>query len=337
VKRTLLIVTGLFVLGGSACREIALPPAGSYSEVLVVTEKGDRSEWLALLKPYLEAEHSYVTSTETAFRVTSIRAADLEDFPTYKNVLLCGVMDSGSRVGQKIMELIGPEGMERVALGKAAVLKRENLPSPGQMTLIVTAPDVGALAEVIAERGPQLEYILEQSCRERLRRVMLAHPNRKAMDELTRKYGFAIEVPYLYRLFSDEDNPPGVEFLREEPTRSLGIFWADWERQPSLWDYSDLYDMRAHYVWERYSHDKMERERVRYKWVKFGPYGAVKMYGYWYNDDATAAGGYFETYFIWDEESELLWAVDLLTFAPGRDKHPLVRELRAFGETFRYN
>jgi len=334
--KKLLILIGLAVLAGSACREIALPPAGSYSEVLVVTELGDRSEWLAQLRPYIEAEHNYVTSTEQAFKITSIRAADLEDFPVVKNVLLCGVMDSGTRVGQRIMELIGPEGMERVALGKAAVLKKENLPSPGQMTLIVTAPDEAALAEVIAERGPQIEYILEQSCRQRLRRVLLAHPNRKEMDQLNRKYGFAIEVPYLYQLFSDESDPPGIEFLREEPTRSLGIFWADWERQPSLWDYSELFDMRAAYVWERYDHDKMERERVRYSWVKFGPYGAVKMYGYWYNDDAVA-GGYFETYFVWDEVSELLWAVDLLTYAPGRKKHPLVRELRAFGETFRYN
>ena len=245
-------------------------------------------------------------------------------------------MESGTRVGQRIMELIGPEGMERVALGKAAVLKRENLPSPGQMTLIVTAPDEAALEAVIKERGPQFEYILEQSCRQRLRRVLLRHPNRKSMDELHRKYGFAIEVPYLYRLLSDESDPPGIAFLREEPTRSLGIFWGDWERPPSLWDHDELFDMRAEYVWDRYDHDKMERERVRYSWVKFGPYGAVKMYGYWYNDDAVA-GGYFETYFVWDEDAELLWAVDLLTFAPGRDKHPLVRELRAFAETFRYN
>ena len=60
------------------------------------------------------------------------------------------------------------------------------------------------------------------------------------------------------------------------------------------------------------------------------------MGGYWYNDKATV-GGYFETFFVYDQDEKLLWAIDMLAFAPGKPKHPLFRELRAVGETFRYN
>jgi len=79
----------------------------------------------------------------------------------------------------------------------------------------------------------------------------------------------------------------------------------------------------------------MERNRVRYTWVRFAGYNALRMSGYWYNDTVTA-GGYFETYYIHDPDAEILWAVDILTYAPGLPKHPLVRELRALAETFRY-
>ena len=80
----------------------------------------------------------------------------------------------------------------------------------------------------------------------------------------------------------------------------------------------------------------MDRDKVRFRYERFGPYTAIKMAGYWYNDD-DIVGGYFETFFVHDDIQNLLWAVDCLTYAPGRSKHPLVRELRAVAETFRYD
>ena len=331
-----LVVMIAAVVFTAGCREIALPPAGSYSEVLLVTENGKRGPWHERIRPFIEVEHDYVTSQELSFQATPIRAAELEEFPTVKNIVICGVLDSGTEVGLRIIQLIGQGGADRVARGEATLLKRENLPAPGQVTVIVTAMTEEGLEDVLAERGQEIEGILESSCQKRLRRVLLEHPNARLSRDLNRKYGFVLDVPYLYRLFSDDSDPPGIELIREAPTRSLGIFWADWETQPSLYHRDELFDLRAAYVWDRYDHDKMQRDRVRYTWTRFGGYPAVRMSGYWYNDD-TVVGGYFETYFLWDESSDLLWAVDLLTFAPGRKKHPYVRELRAVAETFRYN
>ncbi len=328
----------LFVVatGTSGCREIAIPPAGSYSEVLLVTERGERGPWVERIRPYIEVSHDYSTSQELAFRTTVIRAADLENFPTMKNIVICGVLDSGTDVGLRIINLIGQGGADRVARGEASVLKRENMPAPGQVTLVVTATSEEGLQAVLDARGEELEGILEASCQKRLRRGLLDRRNDKLSRDLNHKYGFALDIPSLYRLFSDDSDPPGIELIREPPVRSLGIFWADWDTQPSLYRPDELFDLRAAYVWDRYDHDKMDRDRVRYIWTRFGTYAAVRMSGYWYNDD-TVVGGYFETYFIWDESSDLLWAVDLITFAPGRKKHPYVRELRAVAETFRYN
>ena len=95
-------------------------------------------------------------------------------------------------------------------------------------------------------------------------------------------------------------------------------------------------DIRADYVWKRYDHDKMDRDKVDYSYVRLGEQEAIRMAGYWYNDKATA-GGYFQTYYVYDEEEKLLWAVDCLVYAPGRPKHELVRELRCIAETFRTN
>lgn len=322
----------------ASCRELAIPPAGSYSDVLLVTEAGAGDRWARKIRPYIEVEHDYVTTQETGFTIQNIRAADLGEFPTVKTIVICGVMDSGTDVGLKIIDLIGPGGVQRVAHGKATILKKEDRPAPGQATVIVTAKSADALASVLAKRGGELERILEESCQRRLRRALMAHTSVSLERRLYRKYGFTMKIPYLYRLMSDEANgpTPGVELMRDAPVRDIGIFWSDWDKQPTLYDRDALFAFRAQHVWRRYDHDRMDPNRVRYTLTRFATYPAVRMAGYWYNQN-DVAGGYFETYLIWDKSSKLLWAVDLLVFAPARAKHPLVRELRAVAETFRYN
>lgn len=323
----------VFVCAG--CKELAVPPAGSYSEVLLVTEEGSASPLTQRLTPLIEGEHDYIVDTESAFDVTPLRAANLEDFPAFKNIVICGVAESSTDVGQRIIGLIGNSGLQSVRTGRASILKKENLPAPGQLTLVVTARNDNELERVIEERGGELAGVLEKSCRERLRRHLLSRRNQKLSDDLLRRFGIVIEVPSIYRLLSDDGDPPGIELIREPPTRILGVFWNDWKSAPTVYDADALFELRSDYVWKRYDTDKMERERVQFAQTKLGPNDAVKMSGYWFNDKETV-GGYFETYFVYDEEEQLLWAVDLVIYAPGRPKHPLVRELLSIAETFRY-
>jgi len=328
----------VFVLLASSlgCKELEVPPVGSYSEVLLVTELGNIDPVTSWVDSLISRRYQYVLANEAGFDVNVIRADELEEFPMVKNIVLVGVAEPTTDVGQRIVELIGSDAYQRVRNGKANIFKKNNLPAPGQVTFIVTARTDEALFAVLDERGGELPDIIETSARERLRRNLMENQRTSLTKSFERKYGFVIEIPWLYRLLSDDEEPPGIELIREPPTRIVGIFWADRDRQPTIYDHEELFDMRAAYVWERYDTDKMDRDRVRYKYDMLGPYVAVKMSGYWYNDTDTV-GGYFETYFVWDEPREILWAVDCLVYAPGRPKHPLVRELRSIAETFRYD
>lgn len=334
--RAILIAVVVCVMAAPACRELALPPAGSYSEVLLVTEDGAADEWSGALTPLITKEHDYAITQEAGFEVFPTRAADLEDFPTYKNIVICGPLDTSTEVGRRISELIGAAGSRRVHEGGASILKKENLPAPGQVTVIVTAPDERKLRAVLEDRGEELIDILESSCRERLRKHLLTQPNNKLSQDLKRRFGFTLDIPRLYLLFSDDGRPPGVELIRQPPARVLGVYWVDRKEPPSIYEPDELFDIRSEYVWRRYDHDKMDRDKVNFTYTRLGTYDAILMSGYWYNDDAVA-GGYFETYFIHDDNAALLWAVDLVVYAPGRPKHALVRELQAIAETFRYD
>jgi hypothetical protein len=326
----------LLVALESGCRDVAFPPAGSYSEVDLVTDGGRGGEWATALLPLIQVERDYFVSTEPAFRVASVSGEPGPDPSTAKNVVLCGVRDRSSAVGARIADLLGEAGVQRVTSGEAAILGMEDVPLSGQFTLVITAATNRALRSLLQERGGEIPEIIDASCRERLRQNLLLRRRAALSEELRRHWGFFIEVPTLYALYREGENPPGVELHRESPPRVLGVFWKECDHAPSLSSTDELFDFRADYVRRQYDGDQMDRNRVRYAYARLGAYAAVRMSGYWYNDRFSMAGGYFETYFVWDKAAKLLWAVDGLVYAPGREKTSLVRELHALSETFRY-
>ncbi len=334
VIRTGFVLVLSVVLSG--CLEMDLPPAGSYSTVLLVTDEGAEDPLARAIAPHLTKMIDYYIGEEPAFRVEHIRAADLLEVPATKNILICGVADPLTDVGSQIVSQLGSAAVEQVKAGRANIFKRENLPGPGQLTLIVTAGSREELVEIIDKRGDEVVETLEESCRNRIRRYLLKYKDEQLTKRLFETYGFVIEVPTLYTLLSEEPNPPGIELLREAPARLLGVFWLDWDHELTLDDAKTVYDARASYVWERYDKDVMDSTRVEYKLTRLAEYPALEMKGYWSSSHALA-GGYYMTYFVYAKREKLLWALDLLVFAPGLPKHPHFRELRALAETFRYD
>jgi hypothetical protein len=319
----------------TGCIETEIPPPGSYSEIMVVTQDGAGSPLAEEVDALLGEMLNYHISEDARFRVHHVKAADLEDVP-YKSLVFVGPVDHSTAVGREINALLGPAAAERVRTGAANLFRRDDMPGRGQVTFVLAAKDERALVYTLAERGDHLVSEVEESIRERMRGHLLKKHNKELTREMYLKYGFTIRVPTSYRLLSDRLDPPGIELLDDGPSRLLGIFWLDWEAQPTLHDWMKLYRVRQNYVRERYAGDEMDSTRVRFSYDRLGEQPVVKMEGYWSNDVAISGGAY-ESYFVWDETNRLLWVLDLLVFAPGLDKPPLFRELLALAETFRYD
>jgi hypothetical protein len=316
--------------------EAAAQVKSACSELLLVSEDGAEDPGARALSSYLTRTIDYYIAEERAFVVTNVRAADVVGLPKAKNIVICGVANPITDVGNTIASTIGDDAVSEVRRGGAAIFEREGVPRSGQLTIVVTASSMEDLMEIIEARGEAIVEMIEASCRHRLRPGLLDHKNNELTRRLHDTYGFTIEVPRPYRLLSEKSDPPGIELLCEAPARLLGIFWIDWDREPTLEDARLLFAARAAYVWKRYDGDVMDSTRVRYSPARLGVYPALEMSGYWSNS-RSVAGGCYETFFVYEAREKLLWAIDLLVFAPGVPKHPLFRELRAMGETFRYD
>ena len=330
-----IIITSCLVCA-SGCGPAPFPPAGSYSEVTVIADGGLAGEWATTLVAVLSRRENYFVGTEPRFQVDVISAERVRDPLQTKTVLLCGVIDSGTAVGQRIVDALDDETAARARSGEVNIVRLDDHVLEGQLTVIVTAPTAERLREVLRVRGPGLATLVEESCRERLRANLLRDARPDVSDGWERRFGFRLEVPSLYEPYRDGTGEGGVELHRESPPRVLGVFWTDWPEPPSLEQEGDLFALRATLVAARYDGDQMDRDRTRFDTTTLGDYPAVRMSGYWYNERYSAAGGFYETYFVWNAKRKQLWIVDLLVYAPGREKTSLVRELRAVAETFRY-
>jgi hypothetical protein len=323
-----------FAFAVSGCLDGRMTPAGSYSDVLLVSEDGPEDLFALELSTRLLRPIDYYVDREKAFSVEHARAADLADLPRTKNVVLCGVAHPGSHVGRLIENALGTRADE-ARRGVTTLFERRDSPRPGQTTIVVTAPSAERLGEVIRSRGDRVVEMIEESCRARLRRHLLHYRDEAIMDELRDGYGFHIEVPQTYRLLAEGGEPPGVELLCEAPARLIGVFWLDGSPGLALADSTRLFAWRAKIAWNRYDCDLMDSTRVAFEAGRFGAYPAVTMAGYWSNC-RSIAGGCYETHFVYQALRRRLWAVDLLVYSPGVPKHPSFRELRALAETFSF-
>ncbi len=330
------LISLLIVAAANGGCGVSLPPAGSYSEVAVFADGGAQGEWARRLAVLLTEERDYFVSTEAPFQVTLAPSDRAFEPPAVKNVVWCGVLDGPTGVAKRIRGLLGKADAERVRRGGAGIFSRTDTPYPGQLTLVITARDEAGLRRLLDEHGAEIPDRVEASARERLRNNLLERRDDALAEALRTRWGFRLQVPSVYSLFSEADTPAGVELHRDEPPRVLGVFWRACDHAPLSRNVDELFDFRAGYVRRRYDGDEMDRDRVRCAAGRLGPYPSVCMSGYWHNDRHGSSGGYYETYFVWDRASQLLWAVDLLVYAPGREKTTLVRELRAVAETFRY-
>ena len=120
--RSALVLSCVLACCLPGCGDFAIPPAGSYSEVLLVTEEGPDGEWTRLIAPLIAHELDYYVDTELQFRITPIKASEFDDFPAFKNVVLCGLLSSTTSVGQIIIDMIGESGVEQVRSDGARIL-----------------------------------------------------------------------------------------------------------------------------------------------------------------------------------------------------------------------
>lgn len=333
--RRMMIIPLIAVVSLASCtRGSSFMPAGSYSNIVLVTETGQPGGLNDYIIRELQHQVDYYSKMEIQFKIRMIPASEVDREPATKNMVVFGVARQG-HVGQVIERYIGTNSVRKVLEGKNHIFKKLDYPYTGQLTVVVTASSPERLRKVVSENGRIIRDIIEEANRERLRENLLIRKEKVELSgDLRARYGFHIRIPMVYELNQDRGDIPGIELVRVQPHRGLTVSWRSWNKSTlSVADSTELYDIRANIAWKMYDKDVMRKDLVFFHEGELGEYRAVRMEGYWENSE-DMFGGPFICFFLLDRARRKVWMVDCLVYAPGFDKHKLLRELWAVAETF---
>lgn len=300
------------------------PPygVGKFTEIIVISEPEVYSEVESLLVNTL-GRVIYTPTAEHIFDITQVSPDELPKFKYRQNCLIIGL------VGDSLIHsLLAPGAMKELLSGRSYIFGSDSLFVPGQSVLVISAPTIHKLAEVIKTNSELIFNYFANGVMRRLKATLYKDGyQKKLVAELKSKYGFSISIPKGWVV---ANNKVGfVEFIRHHPDRIISIYW---EATPTIkLDKPQAISIRNKIGSLYYDGDYVNDSLTDFYWVNFHNIVAAKLDGIWQND-TKVMGGPFRSYLFW--VSGRLYVIDFHIFAPGEKKWKWVQQLEIICDTF---
>ncbi|MCH7759959.1 DUF4837 family protein [candidate division TA06 bacterium] len=328
------LFTILSVLACQSSREAA----GREDKVIVVCEDLEWRELESLISEILEKEEPFSLEGRNFFDVERIRPNDFDLYRYRKNLFLMGVLETTPLISQ----LLTGEAQEEVLSKKAQVFEKRDAWAKGQSMLIVTAENQDALINILKSHGEIIHrfFVGEVSKRTRER---LYHDGFEVDLALRFKhsYGWSIHVPKGYKIAREDSSGRFVQLIRHFPDRLISVYWEKIDersaelRTPNfefrIPDEEECLNLRDSLALKYFEGDQVTRERVQSEEVNFQGRKALRLMGYWENEEKVMGGPFLAYCFI---QGGRLYLLDFHLFAPGKKKWLYLLQLEEISKTF---
>jgi hypothetical protein len=171
--------------------------------------------------------------------------------------------------------------------------------------------------------------------RDRLRDYLFTNGHEVALENKIRdQMGFGLQVPASYHetRFDVGEKEGLVEVAATRPTRTASIYYLDDADSTIIDDHQVLLELRRSFG-SRYLEEDLQ-DAAGYNWSEDVFAGKMRLVlsGYWQAKTGDY-GGPFRTFFLYQPEKRRLYAINVLTYAPGMKKQPYIREATCVAET----
>jgi hypothetical protein len=327
MKRLLWIIPVLSVLAG--CSRPMIAAFGSNSEIVIVTSPRC-SEQAAVLKSILERDILTVQH-EQAFEVRLAMSGDIRPERTRKNVILMDFLRPESLITDAVLSLAG---RDREAFVEGRLNRKEihDRWAKGQVLMIIATETQRDLDDLLARESDAIFEFVSGAVQKRLNRSLFYAGEQTAMSKrLADDYGWELRLPNGYKVDETYASERVIKIQADRPARMITVYWEDGSRD----DVADAcLERKKMLAWEFWDEDELVEESLMVGEGRFVGHDCIVLSGTWENKKYTI-GGVFATYCFGCEACGRNYVVDASVFAPGLEKLPLVRELRAILSTFK--
>lgn len=316
------------VLGASACSKPMIAAFGSNSEIVIVTSARCSDE-ADTLRSILEREIVTV-QYEKAFAVRVITSGDIKSEQNRKNIIVLDYLNPESAITDALLNLAGRDKQAFIQgeLNRKALHDRW---AKGQVVMLLAAKTREDLNDLLARHADEVYAFVSGEVQRRLNRALFdAGEQEAATSRLAAEYGWSLRLPTGYEIDESHASQRVIKILKDKPTRMVTVYWEGgrWEDVAGA-----CLERKKMLAWEFWDQDEIVDETLVVEQGKFLGHDSMVLSGTWENKKYTI-GGIYVTYCFACEECRRNYVVDAAVFAPGLDKLPLMRELKAILSTF---
>jgi hypothetical protein len=323
-------LTGTLAVIISCQREIT--SAGDENTIIVIADSTD----YAFLHDELSRTFEREIRTpwpEKVFELKPVPAHRMDDYLHHPQLLLLGILGSGSPVSSKIEEMLTPEIAKRIKNGENYVLKKDDPWVKAQRLLVLCAIHLDTLKQRIAANRNELFELCNQPLLERTKRRMYGQFEQKKLAQaLLEKYGWSLRIQHDYHLYKEFPQENFVMLRRLAPERWLFVGWQP-SSDPKLITPTAVVDWRNRLGNRFYENDRIVKNEVTFRAVDFAGRQALELQGLWENK-SKVAGGPFKAWAFYDANTRCAFLIDVAVFAPGKEKIRYLRQLEIMARTF---
>jgi Domain of unknown function (DUF4837) len=329
----------LFVLTGGCAqesRDTLFSAVGSYGDIALMTSSpqisGSLSEFLEIVNP----AETFVIKKEDTYRIHSYSDKDWKLGRNYRNILFVIRWGDGGPLEKEVKHLLSEETLTRLTTGQGGMVPVRNPYFKNQLAFVIIASQRSNLRRVLKSQAPIVARTLGENIIERMIQDNQRNGLTPGLDKkYLRDYGFSLEVPRYYKENQVRpDGFPGLELLQSTPvTRGISISWEGTENPAiRITDRDFLLGMRER-LGEALHDETLSAGSLEWSTETVAGREVTKLSGAWSSADV-GVGGPFRSYFFPDAARERIVCVDLLVYAPNKEKMDYFRSLRAVLETF---
>jgi hypothetical protein len=323
------IVLVLMLSAAAGCSGPQMAAFGSNSEIIIVTGPRAAVEG-QMLQDILEREIVTI-QYEKAFQVKVVSTGDFQADRDRKNVIFLDYFEPKDDLAGTMLDLAKSdrEGMLR---GDLHMKTLEDRWAKGQAVILVAAPTKEELDTFLTEQADRIfKYVSDQVQARLDRSLFYGGEQEAATRRLAETYGWSLRLPVGYTIDETYADQRVIKILKDQPARMLTVYWEGgaWVDQEA-----SCVERKKMLSYEYWDQNEIADGTLQVSEGTFLGHDCTVLTGNWENKKYVI-GGVFVTYCFTCEECGRKYVVDASIFAPGLEKLPLIREVKAILASFK--
>jgi len=272
-----------------------------------------------------------LTTEEQYFSLISKDISQIDEFYTYKNLILCGTLEGTDNVSAHIRKTLANNFLAAARKSGAELFVVKNLYVRDQIILYLVAQNNEKLEQLVNERADQIFGFLKERFEQR--QAYQAYKTEVIGDKLFEDKPFNIKIPVLYQLYKDDPKGAFLSFIyqphipsRQVPDKYVSVYH---EAMPTnTLDANWLFNKRQELGKKYFDGDEIIPEKYTAEPVEIAGVKGWRIYGHWINKNLHGGvGGAFQTFAFWHSATQTAYLVDNIVFFTDGLKLPALTEL----------